>query len=265
METKLDRLKDVLAIDSLSAPAFVAECRAELEAKGALVVKGFFSAAAIEAVVRQSEAAESEAYYARSSHNVYLTPPDASLDDNHPFNRQVVSSKGLIADDQIPKQSPLRTVYDSPEFREFLCAVLDIPEVHPYADSLSSVNVHFAQHGKELGWHFDNSSFAVTMLLQAPESGGVFEYVANVRDADSGEMGFEQVAAILDGEEPVSQLKFSPGDLVLFRGRDSIHRVTPTIGDTTRMLVVFAYNSEPGVGLSESALGTFYGRTGHSV
>lgn len=256
----LDCFENVLALDSLSEPEFLADCRAELEANGALVVKGFFSASAVDTVVSQSEAAESRAFYTGSTHNVYLTATDSSLDSNHPFNRQVVSSKGLIADDQIPNDSPLKAVYDAPEFREFLCSVLDIPEIHPYADSLSSVNVHFAPHGKELGWHFDNSSFAVTMLLQAPESGGVFEYVANVRNADAGEMGFDQVEAILDGKEPVSQLKFSPGDLVLFRGRNSIHRVTPTIGDTTRMLVVFAYNSEPGIGLSESALNTFYGR-----
>jgi len=37
--------------------------------------------------------------------------------------------------------------------------------------------------------------------------------------------------------------------------------VTTSVGDTTRMLVVFAFNDEPGVTLSESALETFYGRT----
>lgn len=254
-------LRDVIAIECLSDPDLVARCRAELNASGAVVVRGFFAAEAIADVVRQSEASEAEAFSTRSTHNVYLTAPDPTLDDNHPFNRQVVSSKGLIADDQIPADSPLRVVYEAPEFRQFLCAVLGISEIHPYADALSSVNVHFAAAGQELGWHFDNSSFAVTMLLQAPEAGGVFEYVANVRDADADEMGFGTVAAVLDGVEPVTRLAFDPGDLVLFRGRNSMHRVTPTQGDTTRMLVVFAYNSEPGIRLSESALHTFYGRT----
>jgi len=48
---------------------------------------------------------------------------------------------------------------------------------------------------------------------------------------------------------------------VLFRGRNAMHRVTPTKGDTTRILVVFAYNDRPGVSLSASAATTFYGRT----
>lgn len=98
------------------------------------------------------------------------------------------------------------------------------------------------------------------MLLQAPESGGVFEYVPAVRDADSGDMAYDRVAAILDKKEPVKTLDFDPGDLVLFRGRNAIHRVTPTIGNVTRMLVVFAYNERPGIRLSDSARATFYGR-----
>ena len=242
-------------------PRYVRRCREEFDKAGALVLKGFFSADAIAQVVSASAPLERDAFYANSTHNVYLTASDPQLSRAHPFNRQVTSSKGLIADDEIPDDSPLRDVYDDGSFRGFLCAVLGIDQIHPYADDLSSINVHFAAEGHELGWHFDNSSFAVTMLLQAPESGGIFEYVANVRDPDATEMAFERVTAVLDGVTPVDRLDFSPGDLVLFRGRNAMHRVTPTEGAVTRMLVVFAYNDQPGIGLSESALKTFYGRT----
>ena len=97
-------------------------------------------------------------------------------------------------------------------------------------------------------------------MIQSPVDGGRFEYVKDVRNADNGEMSYERVGNILDGNEPVQQLQMDAGTLVLFRGRNSIHRVTPTIGDTTRMLVVRAYNTEPGIALSESARMTFYGR-----
>ena len=50
------------------------------------------------------------------------------------------------------------------------------------------------------------------------------------------------------------------GSLVLFRGKNAIHRVTPTEGDLTRVLSVLAYNSEPDVKLSESARMTFFGK-----
>lgn len=242
--------------------SYVAACRQHLDRDGAIVLSGFATPDAVRQVVEQSASREADAFYAVGTHNVYLTAPDEALGDDHPFNRQVRSSKGLIADDEIPADSPLREIYHDDSFRRFLCGVLDIAAVHPYDDDLSSINVHFAAAGLELGWHFDNSSFAVTMLLQAPEGGARFECVPDVRDADAGDMAYERVGEILDGEEPVTMLDFEPGDLVLFRGRNALHRVTPSEGATTRLLAVFAYNDQPGIGLSESALATFYGRTG---
>ncbi len=231
------------------------------EKNGALVLSGFFTTDFVTHVVAESAERESEAFFANSTHNVYLTDPDPALSPDHAFNRQVVSSKGLIADDQISEKSPLRVVYENREFTDFLCALLKVDRIYPYEDDLSSINVHFAPASKELGWHFDNSSFAVTTLLQAPENGGLFQYVPEVRDADAGEMAYQRVTNILDENEGVTPLKFAPGDLVLFRGRNALHRVTPTEGPVTRILAVFAYNDQSGIGLSDSALETFYGRT----
>ena len=230
------------------------------EKNGALVLVGFFTADFVSQVVAESAEREAEAFFANSTHNVYLTDPDTSLSLDHAFNRQVVSSKGLIADDQISQKSPLRAVYGNREFTDFLCALLKVDQIYPYEDELSSINVHFAPAGKELGWHFDNSSFAVTTLLQAPQNGGLFQYVPEVRDADAGEMAYRRVENVLDENETVTSLRFAPRDLVLFRGRNALNRVTPTEGPTTRILAVFAYNDQPGIGLSDSALETFYGR-----
>jgi hypothetical protein len=90
----------------------------------------------------------------------------------------------------------------------------------------------------------------------------VFEYVPDLRDAAAGEMNFQGVADVLEGATPVKTLDMQPGTLVLFRGRNSLHRVTPTAGNRTRLLVVLAYNDAPGVSLSEGARMTFYGRVG---
>jgi hypothetical protein len=100
------------------------------------------------------------------------------------------------------------------------------------------------------------------LLIQKPCGGGEFDYVKDVRDADNGEMNYERSEKILDGDISAERLTMDPGSLVLFRGRNSMHRVTPTEGDLTRMLVVLAYNSRPGIALSESARMTFYGRLG---
>ncbi|HBM69613.1 MAG TPA: arpA protein, partial [Rhodobacteraceae bacterium] len=131
-----------------------------------------------------------------------------------------------------------------------------------YADPLSSINVHYAGEGQELNWHFDNSEFAITLLLQAPLAGGEFEYLRDLRDAEKGDMNFSGVQAVVEGKRQPEALSVEPGTLVLFRGRNAMHRVAPTQGARDRILVVLAYNSKPGIALSEAARMTFFGRLG---
>ena len=249
-----------LSANPIGDPAFRARCKATLDTAGALVLPGFLTAAALATIRLEGAEHSHAAFYAASKHNVYLRPQDETLPADHARNRLVVSSKGCITDEEIPQQSPLRTLYDAQPFRDFLCAVLEEQCLYPYADRLSSINLHYAHHGQELGWHFDNSSFAITLLIQKPQAGGRFEYVENLRDADRGEMNYAGVSQVLDGERAVKPLAMEEGDLVLFRGRNAMHRVTPTEGDITRMLVVLAYNAQPDIALSESARMTFYGR-----
>jgi hypothetical protein len=244
----------------LSSKEFRTQCKRTLDENGALVLEGFLKFSAIVSIRNEGVDNHHLAYFAVTNHNIYLSLPDPELSSQHPRNREVVSSKGCITTDQIPEGSALYTLYEAPEFREFLCAVLGIEELHEYADPLSSINLHYATEGQELGWHFDNSSFAITVMIQTPEEGGAFEYVKDVRDADQGDMNYVLSDKVMDGEIPPKTLSMTAGSLVLFRGRNSIHRVTPVKGNRTRMLVVLAYNTEPGISLSESARMTFYGR-----
>ena len=236
------------------------ECREKLNQHGALVLRQFLQPAALRSIIAEGEAQRHQAYHTVSKHNVYLMKADEAYSADHPRNRDVSSTKGCITDDLIAADSPLRQLYNDALFKGFLCDVLGETALYPYADPLSSINLHYAPDGQELGWHFDNSSFAITLLVQKPRAGGVFQYVKDLRNADAGEMNFDGVAAVLDQQRPVNALEIEAGDLVLFRGRNSLHRVTPTEGDITRMLAVLAYNTQPGIALSETARMTFYGR-----
>lgn len=257
-------LKDIIDFSNhpIDKSDFQEACKKRLDKDGALVLQKFLMPNTIEQIKNEGRDNQHLAYYCTDDHNVYLTDKDPSYPEDHPRNKLIRSSKGCIQDDQIPLNSPLHTIYDAKIFREFLCNVLGEKGLYDYADNLSSINLHYAEEGKELGWHFDNSSFATTILIQKPEGGGSFEYVENMRDADNGEMNFQEVEKVLNGKTPVKTLSMPEGTLVLFRGRNAIHRVTPTIGETTRMLVVFAYNSEPGIAISPEASMTFYGRVG---
>ena len=246
----------------LDDDGFIDACHRRLQRDGVITIPGFLRPDAVSALVTEAESQVQNAHFTISTHNVYLTPTDPALAGDHVFNRQITSSKGCITTDQVPAGSGLHQIYGAATFQNFIAAIVGVPALFEYADPLSSINVHYAADGQELGWHFDNSSFAVTLLLQAPEAGGEFQYVRDLQDADAGELNFEGVADVLDGNGTVETLDITPGTLVLFRGRNSMHRVTPTIGDRTRILVVLAYNTEPGIALSEAARMTFYGRLG---
>lgn len=244
----------------INEPSFNQKCKLVLDEHGALVLPNFLSPDAINKIVQEGIDKQPLAYYSKDKHNVYLKPYDPQFSSDHARNKLVQSSKGCITDNQLSQDSPLRALYDSSDFRTFLSSVLGEERLYNYADSLSSINLHYAGEGQELGWHFDESSFAITLLLQSPEKGGTFEYIENMRDADIGEMNYEGVQQVLTGKRESKVLEAGPGTLMMFRGRNAMHRVTPASGNITRMLVVLAYNSKPNIALSESARMTFYGR-----
>jgi hypothetical protein len=254
--------EDVIDLKSsqITDPAYIQKCKETLDRNGAIVIDNFITAQALEKIRLEGEAKKDLAFFTNKQHNIYISDSDPSYPENHIRNQLVTSSKGCITDDQIASDSVLRTLYDSELFRSFLKIVLNEQELHSYADECSSINLHYASAGQELGWHFDNSSFATTLLIQKPEDGGEFQYVRDVRDADKGEMNFSGVEKVFSGDTKPNMLAIEPGALVLFRGRNAIHRVTPTIGNITRMMVVLAYNNKPGVALSDSARKTFYGK-----
>ena len=246
----------------LAEDTFGTSCAETLDDKGVLVLQDFIRPAALEVMRAESSAKQSEAYFCTSKHSVYLTPHDPAFPADHPANILVESSKGCICDDIVAQNSPLRTLYNDTTFRNFIKLTTREAELHSYADPLSSINVHYAKRGQELGWHFDNSSFAITLLIQKPDGGSQFEYVKDLRDADALDMNHSGVSAVLNGTTQPNVLSMEPGTLVLFRGRNSIHRVSPNESDKTRILAVLAYNTEPNIALSESARMTFYGRLG---
>ena len=243
-----------------SYPLSAAKSYEALACDGVAAIPNFLDTQTLATLQSEARAARHRAYFCTQSHSIFLTPPDPSLPPVHVRNRQVVSSKGCICDDDVPADSPLRAIYDSEEFREFVMGVTGDTSLHPYADPLSSINVHYAERGQELGWHFDNSEFAITLLIAKPSAGSHFEYVPGLRDSAAGTVDEESIEALLDGRLQPKRLEIEPGTLVLFRGRDAIHRVTPNESVDTRVLAVLAYNAEPGVALSEAARQTFYGR-----
>ena len=234
-------------------------CKAQLDGTGALVMKNFLNADTVESLQNEARKVRPLAYFCHQNHNAYLLDSDASLPQEHIRNLEQVSDKGCVPHDQIPDDSPLRTLYEWPDFRVFLESVLDIA-VHPYTDTLSSININYYEQGQQLGWHYDNASFAITLMIQAPEAGGEFEYLEKLRNKEAGEQGYADTEAVIKGNLKPKTLAMGDGALVLFRGRNSLHRVAPVSSDHARILVTLNFNTESGVMLSELVRMTFFGR-----
>jgi len=173
-------------------------CKEKLDQNGALVLDKFITNNAINNILIEANNNKNKAFYCKNYHNIYLNKKDNSYPDRHPRNREIISSKGCITDDQISDNSALRCLYNSAEFQSFLCSILDEESLYKYYDNLSSINIHYANNGQELGWHFDNSSFAITLLIQNPNDGGKFEYICDFRYDINRRDNYENIENLLD-------------------------------------------------------------------
>ena len=238
---------------------YTKHCKAKLDLNGALVMENFLTDESLDYLQQESGELRNLAYFCNQNHNAYLLEPDPHLPDGHIRNLVQTSDKGCVTHDQIPVNSPLRTLYEWPGFRVFLEAVL-ANSIFPYTDTLSSININYFERGQQLGWHYDNASFAVTLLVQAPEQGGEFQYLEQLRNFEEFDQGFTKTEDVVKGRLPCKTLTMGDGALVLFRGRNSLHRVTPVTSDHARILVTLNFNTEQGIMLSELARMAFFGR-----
>lgn len=237
-------------------------CKAVLDREGILVLRNFLSPKAIEALQEEAEELKPNAYRSNSAYNLYVLPEDSNFPEDAPRNRKFKTTKSCIADDQIPETSYLKSIYNSETFRAFLCKVLGIEAVFPYADRLSSININSYDPGDSLEWHFDNADFAITLLIKKCEKGGEYQYFTNMRYQKNGNgvEDYEQVRKCIDGEAEPQRKSLDEGGLMVFRGNRSLHRVTH-VEAGERILVTLSFNEKPGIALSEKSRQTFFGRT----
>jgi hypothetical protein len=238
----------------------VRECRAQLAATGSCVLPGFLRPNAISAMAAEAVALVPLAHRTpNSTSTAYLDAPDESLPEGHPRRRLQATSVGAVAYDLIPQESLTRRLYEWDGLIQFLELALGAERLYRYADPLGALNVAVMEADEELLWHFDQTDFVVSLLLQACAKGGVFEYVPHIRSAE--EPNYDRVWRLLDGaREGVIELDMTPGTLALFQGRWSIHRVTRVEGTEPRLIALLGYDTKPGTLSSDRLKLRRYGR-----
>lgn len=247
------------ALDGPAGRALIERCRAAIAADGMFNLDGLVRPVALaQCVAEVKPVLDRAAFTHKRRHNIYFLKEVPGLPLGHPALAEFETVNHTVCADQIPASLVCR-IYEWQPLARFLAAVMDKPALHTMADPLARANVMAYRAGEALNWHFDRSEFTTTLLLQAPDAGGAFQYRSDLRsDTDPNYNG---VARLARGEDPaVRALPLTAGTLNVFKGRNTAHRVTPVEGGRERIIAVFSYFDRPGVMFSaEERLG-FYGR-----
>ncbi|MGI9611812.1 MAG: HalD/BesD family halogenase [Acidimicrobiales bacterium] len=230
--------------ESSSYAALVATARAELDRDGCAVIPGFVRAEVVAQMTAEVDALADRRDFSAGLRNPYfIDEPDPTLPDDHPLNFFQVRSNQWLCTDRMPDESLMYQLYRRREVLEFVGQILDLQPIYFYEDPMVTVLVNVQIPGDTLPWHFDGSPYATTIVIREPDAGGVFEYVPFLRTET--DQRFDAVQHALTTGEGVVKLPGRAGDLQIFQGWCSIHRVTPVEAGERHSLVL-AYGDEPG-------------------
>jgi hypothetical protein len=246
-------------LESSAGRTLVGRCRAELDQAGACELPGFLRAEAVERAVTEAIELKPLAHRSVVIHTIDLQPAEVVPGEESRLVAGLRTAKETLAYDHIPTGSVLRMVYESDLVTRFIGSALDVDSLYRLADELGALNVMYHDPGDELAWHFDNADFAVTLMLQPADGGGIFEFVPKMRTAtDRNPIAVDRLlAGDSTGARP---LRGAAGTLALFRGRLSPHRVTISEGTRPRINAVLSYAPISDARLTWSARSLFYGR-----
>ncbi len=163
----------------------------------------------------------------------------------HPRNLMHPCAYNQVLNFQIPNNSPLRQVYYWQPLTDFLRILCGYDSFYRSDCPHLALSAKIAGPGDTDGWHYDSNDVVFSLLLQAPEAGGRFEYAPFIRSET--EENYEAVASLYrDPCRHARRPSMAPGDLTVFKGDLSMHRVTPVEGERRRIVALFCYDRNPG-------------------
>lgn len=239
----LDRFP-IDALDTEKGQRFLAACQAEIAETGACNLKGFIRPDAVRALAAEAVALETQAFRKDKVRNAYFTRDDPTLPADHPLRAFFPLKMAQLAHDLIPETALVDRLYRTDALTDFIRRVLGKETLYRMADPFQALNLTYLKAGDLQPWHYDHGEFTVTLLLQAAESGGDFEYAPRIRTPE--DENFPAVQRLFAGTyEDVRMLARDAGTLTIFRGMYAMHRVSEVKGPKSRITAIFSYDSRP--------------------
>ena len=240
--------------------AVVSRTREALAESGCCVLPDFIRPSLQEALSAECAEIAPDAHYDVETVNAYNIEVGTPLPDGHPGSITIERGNAFVPRDRIPAGFIVHRLYSNALFQRFVADCFGLPRVHELADPLSALCLNVVNPGMEHPWHFDTNEFTVSLLTREAGDGGVFEYCPNIRSAEAENFGDVRRVLTGRGEDLVRRLTLRPGDLQLFKGRYSLHRVSTVRGDTARHTAILAYSERPGVVGSVARTKQLFGR-----
>ncbi|MEF9672854.1 hypothetical protein QNM99_13775 [Pseudomonas sp. PCH446] len=226
--------------------ALIDHARAELAVDGCCLLKNFLRPEVLEQARLEGQALSDKTFYSVRKVNAYFTEDDPSLPAEDPRRTFMERTSGFVTRDMIAPDAIIHRLYVSPMMKRFIGACLgnrrfsNTPTLcrpgdqrdaggHPAAVALRHQRIHRQHDDPEA------------------EAGGLFEYAPMIRSRTAENLG--AVGQVVRGEDRsrVKYLELNPGDLQIFKGRFSVHRVTRVEGAIERNTAIFAYSEKPGI------------------
>ncbi|KAL3794765.1 hypothetical protein HJC23_012775 [Cyclotella cryptica] len=258
--------------------ALVQLCKDQIRRQGFVCLKSFLESSFVDHLISSVLDLEKQGvgFYSTERHNIFLeenssTPTEEHSNiSSHPRNIQLKSSKILInAKDLSSHATDLDNLFQSRALLHFISDVLEM-KLYTSTDECGKYYANIFHEGDGLNWHFDRSEFSISLILQPAEEGGMFQFVPNSREMVEGwsempldmndftaSLGTSQRSKLMVLQEP----ELASGDLYLFRGQKSLHRVSEVVKGK-RINVILTFNTETDVVLNKYTLKKFFGVEG---
>ncbi|KAG7364844.1 hypothetical protein IV203_038047 [Nitzschia inconspicua] len=249
----------------------------------------FLTNDAIQNAVKELEQRENLVYTTDGVHTAYLRNVDHSqFSENSVYNHEMPTKVASTAFDELSSASVLRVLYHDPRLLKLVSAIVG-KTLYLSDDPLGCCSVNVFRPHFHHSFHFDESEFSVTLMLQTAEdpSSGLFQYTNPLRTHDNHDLALEATATALhlydrkglkgkelsentsfrnsgdSGSEHPSlhTLDFQPGTLLVLAGSKSLHRVTEIRGKRSRLVAVLTFASRPGFSNSAAVQTMFWGRS----
>jgi hypothetical protein len=234
-------------------------CRRQLKESSFASLPGFLKPGVAERMTREVLDVLPRAYRREQSFSAYDERTVAQYPADHVRRRKHLSRQFVVASDIFGKSSLMRSLYNDDMLTRRIAQLLDEPSLFTLADPVMACTSTVMYEGDTHGWHFDMNDFVVSILLQAPEIGGTFDFAPNIRD--DGDENYAAVAKAMEDHSPtVRSIKVGAGTLLLFCGRRALHRVPPIGGSHPRVIALFSYDRKPGVRYNSEAYERVVGR-----